>query len=197
MTLTEFSSLYDIPGAIVLLEGKRNVLDADKPQLIKLGSLLAANTKHILFRSGNASGADELFTTGICKVNTKRMQVITPYTGHRKTTNKAHETISLDDVNLLEEPYVIYQSKSNKTTEKLIAPFVAGVNNIATIKAAYIIRDTIKVIGTNSGVPPATVALFYDDLANPGAGGTGHTMKVCEGNNVPYFDQRVWMAWLE
>lgn len=197
MTLTEFILLYDFPGAIVLLEGKRNVIDTDKRQLIKLGYVLATRTTHILFRSGNASGADQFFSTGVCQVNAERMQVITPYNGHRKAANKAHKTISLDEVNLLEEPEVIYQSKSNKKTEKLIAPFVAGINNMATIKAAYIIRDTIKVIGTKSGVAPSNAALFYDDLENPKAGGTGHTMRVCEVNNVPYFDQRVWNAWLK
>jgi hypothetical protein len=39
--------------------------------------------------------------------------------------------------------------------------------------------------------------LFYDDLANPKSGGTGHTMKVCEIENVPYITQTTWMNWLD
>ena len=47
------------------------------------------------------------------------------------------------------------------------------------MKAAYIIRNTIKVTGT-SAIPPASFALFYDDLENPGTGGTGHTIDICK-----------------
>ena len=63
------------------------------------------------------------------------------------------------------------------------------------LKAAYIIRDTIKAIGTNE-IKPATIAIFYDDLKNPGKGGTGHTMSVCKLNNIPTIDQKLWFNWL-
>ena len=63
------------------------------------------------------------------------------------------------------------------------------------MKAAYIIRDTIKVTGTST-IKTANFALFYDDLKNPKSGGTGHTMNICEMNNVEYVDQRIWMKWL-
>ena len=51
------------------------------------------------------------------------------------------------------------------------------------IKAAYILRDTIKAIGSNE-IAAATVGIFYDDLSNPRCGGTGHTMKICEQNAI-------------
>lgn len=73
-------------------------------------------------------------------------------------------------------------------------PFVNGKNNRYTIKAAYIIRDTIKVIGTRH-IPPATFGIFYDDLTKPMTGGTGHTMKVCEQNKIPYINQTIWFDW--
>lgn len=63
------------------------------------------------------------------------------------------------------------------------------------MKAAYIIRDTVKVIGAE-GIPPASFGIFYDDLSKPGTGGTGHTMSVCREAGIPLIDQRVWMAWL-
>ena len=195
MTLKDFIKDFDTDNSIVLLEGKRNVLEADKEKLLALGKLLAVKTKRMTFRSGNAEGSDQLFSDGVTAVDNKRLQVITPYSGHRQKTNQAYETISLDDINISAEPEVLYQSKSNKKTKNLIDKFVSGEKNRFSIKAAYIIRDTIKAIGTE-GVKPSTFAIFYDDLENPLSGGTGHTMNVCKKNNIPIIDQKTWFKWL-
>ena len=196
MTLKQFMDKYDFEDSIVLLEGKRNVDPADVSKLIQIGELLASETKHIKFRSGNAEGSDFYFSEGVIKINPERLEVITPYSGHRKEKNNAYKTFPLDEINLLQEPEVVYQSKTNKKTGKFIDEFVAGKKNHLTMKAAYIIRDTIKVTGT-SNIKPANFALFYDDLKNPKSGGTGHTMNICEMNNVDFVDQRTWMKWLE
>jgi hypothetical protein len=124
-----------------------------------------------------------------------RLQVITPYFGHREGYNEAYETISIDEVDLANEPDVVYQSKSNKKTQKLIDPYVSGDLNRFTIKAAYIIRDTVKAIGTKS-IKPTTFGIFYDNLEKPMTGGTGHTMNVCKQNNIPFIDQTTWFTWL-
>jgi len=195
MTLREFIDTYDREGVIVLLEGKRNILEADQPRLRALGEVLATRTRHMTFRSGNAEGADQLFSEGVVMVDPKRLQVIVPYTGHRQKSNYAHETISLSDINVAADTELVYQSKSNKKTEKLIDQFITGDRNRNAIKAAYIIRDTIKAIGTDK-VKPASFGIFYDDLENPETGGTGHTMHVCRENNIPIIDQRVWFEWL-
>jgi hypothetical protein len=195
MTLKDFIKKFDKDNSIILLEGKRNVLDADNEKLTALGRLLASRTTKMKFRSGNAEGSDQLFSNGVTEVDNKRLQVITPYSGHRQKTNYTYDTISLDDINIAAEPEVVYQSKSNKKMEKLIDQFVLGDKNRFTIKAAYIIRDTIKAIGTDE-IKPATFGIFYDDLDNPMAGGTGHTMKVCEQNNIPIIDQKIWFKWL-
>lgn len=196
MTLQEFIQQYDTVNAIVLLEGKRDVPVEDKPKLRALGRLLASATVNMMFRSGNADGADQLFSDGVAEVDNRRLHVITPYTGHRTKSNHAFETFSLDDMDIAAEPDVVYQSKSNKKTEKLIDRFVAGDKNRITMKAAYIIRDTVKVIGTE-GIPPAAFGIFYDDMQNPVSGGTGHTMNVCRQNNIPMIDQRTWFSWLD
>ena len=195
MTLNEFINHFDKANSIVLLEGKRDVSEVDKKKLTALGRLLASKTRKMIFRSGNAEGSDQLFSDGVAAVDNQRLQVITPYSGHRQKTNKAYDTISLDDINIATEPEVVYQSKSNKKTEKLIDKFVSGDINRYTIKAAYIIRDTIKAIGTEE-IKPATFGIFYDDLDNPKSGGTGHSMNVCEQNNIPIIDQRIWFKWL-
>jgi hypothetical protein len=87
MTYLEFVAIHDKPGAVVLLEGKREVPAEDQDRLRALGRLVAAGTKHITFRSGNAEGSDHFFSEGVAGVNPKRLQVITPYSGHRSKTN--------------------------------------------------------------------------------------------------------------
>lgn len=196
MKLNEFIEQYDFDDAIVLLEGKREVLELDKEKLKALGLLLASKTKKMIFRSGNAEGADQYFSDGVTSINPKRLQVIVPYSGHRQKTNKASDTISLDQINISSEPEVLYQSKNNKKTNNLIDKYALGEKNRFTIKAAYIIRDTIKAIGT-AQIKPATFGIFYDDLKNPKKGGTGHTMNVCEQNSIPVIDQNIWFNWLD
>jgi hypothetical protein len=195
MTLNDFISNFDTENAIVLLEGKRSVLIKDQHKLFSLGKLLATRTSKMIFRSGNAEGSDQFFTDGVAAIDNKRLQVIVPYSGHRQKTNKAYNTISLDDIKIASDREVVMQSKNNKKTEKLIDQFVSGDKNKFTIKAAYIIRDTIKAIGTNE-ILPASFGIFYDDLENPMTGGTGHTMNVCIQNNIPLIDQKVWFNWL-
>jgi hypothetical protein len=195
MNLKEFINKYDFEGSIVLLEGKRKVLADDEHKLIALGTKLASNTKFIIFRSGNASGADEFFTKGVAAVDARRIQVITPYTGHRKKTNLAYESIGLDQIDLAQEPEIIFQSKGNKKRDNLIDEYVKGNKNSLSTKAAYLIRDTVKVVGTKE-IPAASFAIFYDDLTSPMQGGTGHTMEVCKRMGVEMVDQRVWERWV-
>jgi hypothetical protein len=195
MDLQECKKMFDFEGAIILLEGKRNVLDVDKAKLIALGKLLCSSTSHMMFRSGNASGADQYFSEGVASVDKNRLHVLTPYTDHRKKTNLAYETFALDQIDIAKEENVIYQSKNNKKTKGLIDSYIAGEVNKNTIKAAYILRDTVKVIGTST-IKPAHLGIFYDDLNNPKTGGTGHTMNICQLNQIPLIDQRTWFQWL-
>lgn len=195
MTFSEFIEKYDVPGSLILLEGKRKVREQDMEKLTAIGMLLASRSTHMIFRSGNAGGSDELFAAGVSSVNSNRMEVVTPYTGHRSVANKSYKTFALDSLNLAAEPEVVRYSKTNKKTEHLIGKYVAGERDRFAIKAAYIIRDTIKVIGA-SGISRASFGIFYDDLSDPRSGGTGHTMNVCTLNKVPFVDQRTWFQWL-
>lgn len=158
--------------------------------------MLAERTVHMTFRSGNATGADQYFSLGVTQVDPSRLQVITPYTGHRQAKNLAQHTLALDQIDLLAEPEVVYATKRNKKIEKWVDQYVAGARDRFSIKAAYLLRDTVKVLGTQS-LPPAICGLFYDDLQNPESGGTGHTMGVCRQEKIPVLDQRVWMEWLD
>lgn len=193
-TLKNFLKNYDLPGSVLLLEGKRIVPEQDIPKLIKLGKILAEQSEHILFRSGNAPGADFYFSQGVTEIDNSLLHVITPYAGHRQKENKAYSTISLDDINLANEPEVVYQT-TNKKNKILVDQYVSGKRDKFSIKAAYLLRDTIKVLGTET-IPPASFAIFYDDLENPETGGTGHTMEVCRKNSINFINQSIWFNWL-
>lgn len=195
MKLAEFIEQFDYQDSIVLLEGKRNVAEADKLRLVALGKLLAENTRFITFRSGNASGADEYFSAGVASVDPSRLQVITPYEGHRKKQNLAGYTMNLDQNNMVAESELVYASKQNLATARLVDDFVAGKKNKNTIKAAYILRDTAKVLGYGDW-RAATAGVFYDDLKKPESGGTGHTIALCRHYGIPVFNQQVWFEWL-
>ena len=62
-------------------------------------------------------------------------------------------------------------------------------------KAKYLIRDTMKVIGVSEEIPKPIFALFYVDLDDPISGGTGHTIRVCQMENVPFAFQDSWGSW--
>ena len=196
MTFDKFLKDYDHPGTIVLLEGKRTVQDQDCHKLQKLGQLITLNSKHMIFRSGNASGSDELFIEGEKQVSSERVQLVTPFKGHRTKQSGSLYTYSMEECNVAGEEDVIYLSKQNKKTKNLIDQYVHGIRNPYTLKAAYIIRDTVKVTGVKDQLAPANFAIFYDDLEHPETGGTGHTMNVCRLKGIPYINQNIWIEWL-
>lgn len=196
MTFQNFLNDFDHPGIIVLLEGKRAVQDQDCEKLQNLGQLITLNSQHMVFRSGNASGSDELFIEGVRRVASERVQLVTPFKGHRTKQSGSLYTYSMEDFNVAEEEDVIYLSKQNKKTKNLIDQYVYGIRNPYTLKASYIIRDTVKVTGVKNQLAPANFAIFYDDLENPETGGTGHTMNVCRLRSIPYINQNIWIEWL-
>ena len=194
MNLETFIKTFDKPSSVVLLEGKRDVLPQDQAKLTALGKLLASKTKYITFRSGNAKGSDALFSEGVTLVQPEKLEVITPYSGHREKENNAYQTYNMDEIDLAEEPKLLYETLKQSKNKSTLNNYAAGKRDRFSMKAAYLLRDTAKVLGTST-IKPATFAIFYDDLSNPLSGGTGHTIKVCEENNVPFVNQTVWIDW--
>ena len=97
---------------------------------------------------------------------------------------------------LVNQQALIYETKKNKKMSRLVDKYVQGDRDEYAMKAAYILRDTVKVIGTTE-IPGIRVGIFYEDLENPGQGGTGHTINVCQSNGIPVIDQGTWKHWLE
>ena len=60
--------------------------------------------------------------------------------------------------------------------------------------AQLILRDTLKVTGTDT-MPPPVAGIFYVHAADPERGGTGHTMRVCRAQGVPVITQFEWLDW--
>ncbi len=182
---------------VILLAGKRSVDQKDEEQLEALGELLCKWLPDCRFRSGNANGADEFFIRGVCRVDPECVELVLPYREHGKSRKKDLYSLAIDDLDFAAEPEVIYQTR-DMAGEKLIDDYLAGIRNRFTIRASYLIRDHIMVIGSGMhGLKKASFAIFYDDLQQPGKGGTGYTMRCCDRNQVPYLDQRTWMNWLE
>jgi hypothetical protein len=195
MTFQEFIDAYDQEGSVVLLEGKRTVLTADAPILTALGKQLAESTRWMRFRSGNAPGADALFTAGVATIAPDRMELILPYAKHRRAHAQNVKQVSMDEISLLEEPRLIYETKKNKKMAGLVDRYAQGNRDAYAMKAAYILRDTVKVLGIKD-LSPIRAGVFYDDLNHPNQGGTGHTMNVCRNHEIPIFTQQIWRNWL-
>lgn len=128
-------------------------------------------------------------------VCSERLQVIAPYASHRKKQRHplAHydspESLSpeaLEDIKIM----TIAATPGNKG---LVACYQRG-GKLGS-QAACLIRDTMKVAGArNLGKP--TAALFCIDPADPDAGGTGHTIRVCRHAGVPVVFQDSWASWI-
>lgn len=196
MTFEQFLDEFDQAEKIILLIGKREVSDLDSQSIIAMGKRLANESKNMRFRSGNAPGADTLFCQGVSMVDGKQIEVITPYKDHRAKHAENYTKRSLDDINLVQETRLLYETKKNKKHAKQVDRYAEGKRDVNAIKASYIIRDTLLVIGGNN-IPPTDAVLYYDNLLKPLEGGTGHTIKMCMAHNIPVFNQRIWKNWVD
>ena len=195
MEQNAFIEKYNKANVVILLAGKRAVVPGDEDKLVALGKILAEKMDRVHFRSGNAKGADELFAQGVSSVDPSRMHVVIPDSDHRKKARKGLKAYSIDAISLLNEDRIIYETRKNKKTAHLVDGYLEGVRGKTSQIIAPIFRNSVMVIGQGD-LTPATVGIFYLDLADPDAGGTGFTMKLCQFENVPVIDQCTWFEWL-
>jgi hypothetical protein len=197
MTFIEFSNIINnAKDPVILIEGRRSISSQAAASARMAASFLAGRFPQLKFRSGNASGSDEAFTAGVLAISPERLQIIAPYASHRKRQR---------------HPLALYESPESLSTEALehvkVMTIAASPGNKGLVacyqrggklgsQAACLIRDTLKVAGIAGKVDPPTAALFYIDPANPEAGGTGHTIRVCRNANVPVVFQDCWESWI-
>ena len=197
MNLKEF--IENVAGhqqPVILLEGTRDVPEHDCQRLTDLGALLAREIPQAIFRSGNADGSDTFFARGVESVDPTRMQLVTPTAGHRKKNRHPENyVVPLDDVSEVHEDKLAYHTNEATPANRAIIEKRNIVPRLKA-KARYLIRDTLKVLGDpENNLKPATAGIFYTK-PDPMAGGTGHTIRVCEQHDVPVFLQSIWGSWL-
>jgi hypothetical protein len=196
MTFSEFTLLVtDHPDGVVLLEGRRAIPHDAAMQAQGLASSLALRFPRLRFRSGNAEGSDEAFSRGIAAVDPGRLQVVAPYASHRKSVRYADAIYdSPASLSRLQEDEIAFKTSAASPKNKgLISK--RGRKGLLAAKAAYLIRDTMKVTGHSESFPKPICALFYVSMDDPLAGGTGHTIRVCQQEGVPFAFQDSWAAW--
>ncbi len=197
MTFSEFTSLVTHnQDGVVLLEGRRAIPHDSAVQAEGLASNLALRFPTLRFRSGNAEGSDEAFSRGIAAVDSRRLQVVAPYATHRKSARYADALYdSPDSLSRVQEDEIAHKTDAASPKNKgLISK--RGQKSPLAAKAAYLIRDTMKVTGHSEAFPKPICALFYVSMNDPLAGGTGHTIRVCQLEGVPYAFQDSWAQWL-
>ena len=84
---------------VLLLEGTRQLPDADKPKLTAFARQLAVALPQARFRTGNAAGSDEAFAAGVGEIDPQRLEYILPHRTMRERKRiKVSPSLSLDDI---------------------------------------------------------------------------------------------------
>lgn len=180
---------------VILLEGCRKVKSADRRKLTAFAYNMAVAFPDVIFRTGNADGSDTLFAKGVAEVDPARIQYVVPYPGmKKKNREEGADVLSLDQIDKVEEEQVEYLTSSqSKSAASMIEYAKKNPKGMMAAKTKYLLRDTLKVTGSVSGnYHPPVAAFFYIDPADKYAGGTGHTIKVCEELHVPVYTQEEW-----
>ncbi|MBW6498822.1 MAG: hypothetical protein K0B09_10560 [Bacteroidales bacterium] len=198
MQSSEFTqSMNGKKRPVILVEGVRSLPEADRAIVVACGVWLARTFPHAVFRTGNADGTDTAFAEGIVQVDPTRLQYVLPYAGHKKKNIAQGASFCA-----MTEMSEAVAEQAVQTAISASPGCAAMMNNRKRIpslsaKARYLMRDTVKVIGSlDHGLAPADAGLFFVNAADPMKGGTGHTMRVCREMKVPVFDQVIWRAWL-
>jgi hypothetical protein len=196
MTFNEFRDLVaQNPDGVVLLEGRRSIPEGDAGRAKELASHLARRFPRLRFRSGNATGADQAFSSGVVEVDASRLQIVAPYATHRQSARYPEAVYdSPESLSQAQEETVAYRTASASPVNRALIENRNAQARLAA-KASYLIRDTMKVLGHSVDFPKPICALFYIDPEDPMDGGTGHTIRVCHQEGVPVVFQDSWADW--
>ena len=197
MNFKEFTKLVEsFEKPVILLEGSRNVSEKDAESLTKLAVKLAERFPQAVFRSGGATGADDLFASGVSHVNQEKMQLVLPKT--RRTDFDKTNTFSFADVPEAEQEEIFTLTEKATPDYKGLVDFYKKKKPGRTFyKTQYLLRDALKVCGSKTlKMNRADVGCFYVNSDKPSGGGTGHTIRVCRLLDVPVIEQTEWLKWL-
>ncbi len=183
---------------VILLEGTRHLPVEDHSLLTNLATRLFHDFPQAVFRSGNAEGTDSVFANAIAALDPSRLQLVVPHAGMGRARRPAGaacfslDALPPDGLEILAAP----TRQAGRDAGRLADYYLRGPESrksAAGSKAAYLLRDTLKVVGSAAlGLAPAALGIFRVNPASPAGGGTGHTIKVCAAVGVPHFDQFQW-----
>jgi hypothetical protein len=183
---------------VILLEGTRQLPAEKRQALVNMGRQLAEAFPQAVFRSGNATGTDEAFATGVATVPGSMLQLVLPTPGMGRSRRPAAATcLALDDLPLEERHHLARESfAASPENHRIFELYLRGQSrNPAFAKAQYLVRDALKVHGSLTlHLAPASVALFFINNLGPTSSGTAHTIRLCDRQKVPVFTQRDWLA---
>lgn len=183
---------------IVLLEGSRDVSLEIQQRMEQLASAWMRRFPDLIARSGNAEGSDQAWARGVNAVDPRRLQLILPVPNYRADAIQAtNESVALREV----APHDFYSAKALTREHYAYGSRTGPVvyDALPDFKRRYLDRDALKVLGCTdySGKRmKATAALFHINPAKRNGGGTGHTLRLCEAERVPYFLSKDWLSWL-
>ena len=123
---TDFCALLKLHAEpVVLLEGRRSITPADAVKAVRMGRFLAEQFPGGRFRSGNAEGSDAAFAEGVAMVDPARLEVVTPYPGHRHKARVAGADYAAPcDAGRLCEPELLAQTvQATPENQRLIAQY--------------------------------------------------------------------------
>ena len=197
MTFSHFTTLIsNATDPVILIEGRRSIPESSAEHARQVATMLAQRFPGLRFRSGNATGSDEAFSSGIIATAPERLEIIAPYPSHRK--RERHPLVRYESPESLDadamasvQALTIAATPANRGLMKCY-----GRGGRTGAQAACLIRDTLKVTGIPGTITPPIAALFWIDPTEPEAGGTGHTIRACRLNDVPVIFQNHWESWL-
>ena len=196
MNFDEFKSLLaGVPSPVILIEGVRAIPESDYPVARRFAIRMAQAFPAARFRSGNAPGSDQAFSEGIADIDAARLQVVLPYPNHRMSIRYPEAKYASPQE--LAEPALAAMLRKTGAVSAETARLLERREKTPSLKAKaqYLVRDTMKVTGFSDLFAKSHAALFYANLTDPFAGGTGHTIRVCIQEGVPYFLQDQWKQW--
>ena len=198
MSHDEFTALLSGTGSpVVLLEGTRELPAEFAPRLTALAAHLARSFPGARFRTGNAKGSDEAFAAGVAGVDASRLEFVLPYANHRSRQRPLESmATAIDDLSDGGISEVIGRTvEASPHYERMVAVDYKKPRHPRQKAAAQLIlRDTLKVTGSE-GLAPPVAGIFFVHAADPERGGTGHTMRVCRTLGVPVITQFQWLHW--
>ena len=184
---------------VVLFEGSRNVPVEIQMKMESLAAHLMKKFPPLIARSGNAEGSDEAWARGVNRVAPERLHLVLPVPNYRaKSIGPDNEVLSLREAR--PDDYGAARKLCREHYEYGSRRGAEAFDSMPPFKKNYLERDALKVLGHTdySGKRrKASAALFFVDPQKPNGGGTGHTVRLCEVERVPYFMADDWSEWMD